>query len=45
MTIEQMKARLIEVYPGEIWRKRVECMRDGQVVAVFKTFQEQGKIK
>lgn len=45
MTIEQMKLRLIEVYPGEQWLKRVERMQDGQVVAVFKKFQEQGKIK
>lgn len=45
MTIEEMKERVIEAYPGEIWRKRVERMQDWQVVAVFKTFQINGKIK
>lgn len=45
MTIEQMKERLVEVYPGEIWGKRVKAMRDKQVVSVFEYFQEQGKIK
>lgn len=45
MTIEQMKERLIEVYPGELWRKRVERMRPAQIVSVFKTFEINGKFK
>lgn len=45
MTIEQMKERIIEVYPGEIWRKRVERMRDWQIVSVYKTFEINGKFK
>lgn len=40
-----MKARIIEVYPGELWRKRVERMREAQIVSVYKTFEINGKFK
>lgn len=45
MDTNQMRLRLIELYPGDIWRKKVEKMSDAQVVAIFKRAQSKGQIK
>lgn len=36
MNIEQMRARLLEQYPGPGWKMKVERMSDAQVIAVYK---------
>lgn len=44
MTIFEMKQKLRELY-GRRWQKRVDKMSDAQVVAIFKKFVTNGKIK
>lgn len=45
MSIEQMRAAVISVYPGKKWKERVDRMPDAQVVAIYKSFVQEGKIK
>lgn len=45
MQVYEMRLRLIELYPGDRWRKKVEKMSEPQVVAIFKKAQLSGKIK
>ncbi len=35
MTIEQMRAEVARLYPGEGWRRRVAAMPDGQILAIY----------
>lgn len=44
MTIFEMKQKLRELY-GRQWQERVDKMSDAQVVAIFKKFVDNGKIK
>lgn len=44
MTIFEMKQKLRELY-GRRWQERVDKMSDVQVVAIFKKFVANGKIK
>lgn len=44
MTIFEMKQKLRELY-GRQWQERVDKMSDAQVVAIFKKFVTNGKIK
>ena len=44
MTIFEMKQKLRELY-GRQWQERVDNMSDAQVVAIFKKFVANGKIK
>lgn len=44
MTIFEMKQKLRELY-GRHWQERVDNMSEAQVVAIFKKFVAQGKIK
>lgn len=44
MTIFEMKQKLRELY-GRRWQERVDKMSDAQVVAIFKKFVVNGKIK
>lgn len=43
-TIGEMRRIITNVYPGESWKNRVKRMYDGQVVAIFYSFMEHGKI-
>ena len=43
-TIGEMRRIITKVYPGESWKNRVKRMYDGQVVAIFYSFMENGKI-
>lgn len=36
MSIEQMRAEVIKLYPGEGWRRRVRDMSDAQVFAIYQ---------
>ena len=42
MTVEKMRARIIEVYAGPKWRCRVQEMDNRQVIAVYKRMEEDG---
>ncbi len=44
MTIFEMKQKLRELY-GRRWQERVDKMSDAQVIAIFKKFVANGKIK
>lgn len=44
MSVEQMRATLKKLY-GISWRNTVDNMPDYQVIAVYKRFLEQGKLK
>lgn len=46
MSAEQMRARILEVYPNSTkWAKRVEKMSDNQVIAIYYNMLEKGQIK
>ena len=42
MTVDQMRAAIIDAYPGGKWRKKVEKMHDDQVIAVYHKFLNSG---
>lgn len=35
MSIEQMRAEVIKLYPGEGWRRRALNMSDAQIFAIY----------
>lgn len=43
MTVQQMRNKIISVYEGMAWRRRVENMPDDQVIAIYYRFLEDGK--
>lgn len=44
MTTEQMRQQLLTVYPGQKWADKVRKMPDSQVIAIFRRFQNDGKL-
>ena len=42
MSVEQMRAEIMKLYPGSGWRSRVLKMSDAQVVAIYNK-QIKGK--
>lgn len=42
MTVDNMRAAILEVYPGGKWRRKVEKMHDDQVIAVYYKFLNTG---
>ncbi len=45
MTIEQMKMRIFEVYPGPAWKAKVQEMANDQIIALYYSLVKRGKIK
>ena len=45
MSVEQMRAYVIKVYDNPTWRNKVAKMRDGQIIAIYNSFREKGKLK
>lgn len=45
MTVDQMRGEIASVYPGLKWHNRVAGMLDNQVIAIYKTFQANGKLE
>ena len=43
MTVNQMVAKIISVYPNEAWRRKVNRMNDDQIIAIYFNFLETGK--
>lgn len=41
MTVAQMRCAIYDIYPGDIWHRRVEAMPDDQVIAVYRSFQDR----
>ena len=44
MNIETMRREIAKVYTGNGWQKKVKAMPENQVVAVYHTFQKNGKL-
>jgi hypothetical protein len=44
MTIAKMREALNTVYSGPTWRLRVMGMEDRQVIAIFKSMVEEGRL-
>lgn len=44
MSVEQMRAYVIKVYDNKTWRDKVARMRDGQIIAIYNSFLEKGKL-
>ena len=44
-TLYRMRESLKKVYNGDRWHKKVDKMEDSQVVAVYREFVKEGKIK
>lgn len=43
--IERKRAFVYDLYPGRSWHKRVDRMRDSQVVAIFLREHNKAKTK
>ena len=44
MNVENMRQAVISVYAGPAWRMRVQEMEDRQVIAIFKSMVEEGRL-
>lgn len=44
MTVDAMRCRLAEVYPGPKWRLRVMQMPERQVIAIYKNLSRNDKL-
>lgn len=44
MSVEQMRAKISEVYESDRWRRRVQLMPDNQVIAIYRTMQNRGQL-
>lgn len=44
MTVEQMRMAIADCYPGREWSRKVDNMSDGQVIAIYRKFESQGKL-
>lgn len=45
MSIELMRKAIQEVYDGDAWKNKVARMKDEQVMAVYRRFLDQNKLK
>lgn len=45
MSVNDMRIAVGKAYPGKNWIKKVMAMSDEQVIAVYKSFVESGKIR
>ena len=43
MNVEQMRARIIDVYGGPTWRLKVQEMSERQVIAIYKDMERKGR--
>ena len=44
MSVEQMRAKISEVYESDRWRLRVKTMPDNQVIAIYRTMRDRGQL-
>lgn len=45
MSVEQMRDKISKVYDSWRWRNRVSSMPNKQVIAIYHSFENQGKFK
>lgn len=43
MTVDAMRSYILQMYPGESWKRKVYNMRDSQVMAVYFSFKNKNK--
>lgn len=43
MPVEKMRSEIMLVYPGDKWKHRVKHMHPNQVIAIYRSFQRNGK--
>lgn len=43
MTAQQMREKIAKVYKGPQWQRKVDCMDDSQVIAIYHSFLNKGK--
>ena len=44
MTVDQMRSTLAELYPGPNWLLKCKTMPERQVIAIYKSLSEKGKL-
>ena len=44
MSVMQMREEIAKVYAGPKWKDRVSHMPDAQVIAVYYSFKQRGKL-
>lgn len=44
MEVYQMREKIKKVYPTETWRNRVDHMPDNQVMAIYFSMKESGRL-
>lgn len=45
MSVEQMRGIISSVYKTKSWQDKVKKMPDGQIIAIYKRFLADGKLK
>jgi|LSQX01.2.fsa_nt_gb hypothetical protein len=46
MSTNDMRSHIIAAYgSGKVWKQKVLKMSDGQVLAIYRSLQKQGKVK
>ncbi len=43
MTVGEMRTRLYLLYPGDAWKKKVNNMKETQVIAIYMSKPHKGK--
>lgn len=44
MTTDQLRVEIMNVYPGEKWKRKVKKMKDAQVLAIYYKMLNDGVI-
>ncbi len=45
MHVDEMRAELMKLYPGEKWKMKVTAMSDDQVIAIWRRMLRDGQVK
>lgn len=45
MDVPQMREKCAEAYSGDRWKRRVKFMPDDQIVALYLSLKQRGRIK
>lgn len=45
MDVSQMREKCAEAYDGDRWKNRVKYMPDNQIIALYYSLRQRGRIK
>lgn len=45
ISIDQMREVIIDAYPGDLWRGKVNAMHDNQIIAIYQSMLHRFKSK